>query len=121
MLKALIAEDELMIEDVLECALVEAAALFELHKPDLASLHVRRANGGRGSDILRRIVERDKAGMLTAADGEGVIVKPDESANVVRALKVAGEIVTEATISAPFRLALGGSMFNVASDAVDRS
>lgn len=59
--------------------------------------------------------------MLTSADGEGVIVKPYESANVVRALKVVGETVTGATISAPFRLALGASMFNVTSDAIDRS
>lgn len=121
MLKALIAEDELMIADVLEYALVEAAALFKLHKPDVASLDVRRANGGRGSDIDRRIGGKNKAGMLIAADGEGVIVKPYENANVVRALKVVGEIVTGATISAPFRLALGGSTFNATLDAIDRS
>ena len=121
MLKVLIAEDELMIAGVLEYALVEAVALFKLHKPDLASLDVRRANGGRGPDIVRRIVEKDKAGTHTAADGEGVIVKPYEGANVVRALKVVREIMTGATISTPFRLAHSGSMLNATSDAIDRS
>ena len=70
-------------------------ALFELHKPDLASLDVRRANGGCGPEIVRRIGGKNKAAILhatgddarvdalLAADGEGVVVKQYESANVV--------------------------------------
>jgi two-component system, response regulator PdtaR len=61
LLKILIAEDELMIADMLEEALTasryevcgiartvdEAVALSELHGPDLAVVDVRLAKGGR--------------------------------------------------------------------------
>lgn len=131
MLKVLIAEEEPMIADVLEYALVEALALFQLHKPDLGVLDVGPAKRGRGPDIVRRIGGKDKVAILhatgddarinarMAADGEGAIVKPDESANVVCALKIAWEVVTGATISAPIRLAGSGLMFNCTLDATD--
>ncbi len=69
MLKVLIAEDELMIADLLEETLImsgyevcgiartvdQAVALAELHKPDLAVLDVRLARGGRGPEIARQL------------------------------------------------------------------
>ena len=80
MLKVLIAEDELMIADLLEDALItsgyevcgiartvdEAVALAALHKPDLAILDVRLAQGNRGPDIARRLSGRATLGILYA-------------------------------------------------------
>jgi len=128
MLKVLIAEDELMIADVLEDALREsgyevcgiartvdeAVALFELHKPDLAVLDVRLAKGGRGPDIVRQLDGKRRAGILyatgddaristlTLADGEAAIAKPYRTADVVRALAIVREIVTAGTATPPF-------------------
>ena len=78
LLKVLIAEDELMIADVIEEALItngyevcgiaatvdEAVALGEKHKPDLAVLDVRLAKGGLGPDIARRLEQQGKNGVL---------------------------------------------------------
>ena len=80
MLKVLIAEDELMIADLIEETLIssgyevcgiartveEAVALGELHRPDLAILDVRLAKGGRGLEIARRLNGRGKLGVLYA-------------------------------------------------------
>ena len=116
-----------MIADVLEEALIEggyevcgiartvdeAVALFELHKPDLAVLDVRLANGGRGPDIVRRINGKGNIGILyatgddaristlTVADGEGAIAKPYQTATVVRALAVVREIISGIPITLP--------------------
>ena len=76
MLKVLIAEDDLMIADLLEDVLTasgyevcgigrtvdEAVALGELHKPDLAVLDSRLARGGCGPEIARLLNSRGKIG-----------------------------------------------------------
>jgi DNA-binding response OmpR family regulator len=118
MLKVLIAEDELMIADEIEEALIasgyevcgiartvdEAVALGDLHDPDLAVLDVRLVGGGRGTEIVRRLNKREKIGvlyataysslnrMLTLNDGEGSIEKPFCSEDLVRALAIVQEI-----------------------------
>ena len=100
MLKVLIAEDELMIADLLEHVLVasgyevcgiartvdEAVALGELHKPDLAVLDVRLASGiaagnrpatkqqRKFGSSTRRATTLETARSL--ADGEASIAKP---------------------------------------------
>ena len=128
MLKVLIAEDELMIADLLEETLVangyevcgiartvdEAVAFAELHKPDLAILDIRLARGDRGVEIARRLSSRGKFGvlyatgddarhsMLTLADGDASIAKPYRMADVVRALVIVQEIVTAGTSIRPF-------------------
>jgi len=128
MLKVLIAEDELMIADLLEEALTksgyevcgiartvdEAVALTELHQPDLAVFDVRLARGGRGPEIARRIRNRGTMGILyatgddvrhstlTCADGNAAIAKPYRSEDVVRALIIIQEIMTAGTATGSF-------------------
>jgi len=134
MLKVLIAEDELMIADLLEETLLtsgyevcgiartvdEAVTLAELHKPDLAVLDVRLARGGLGPEIARRVSNRGTMGILyatgddsrhsklTRADGNAAIAKPYRNEDVVRALIIVQDIMTigNATQSFPmgFRL-----------------
>lgn len=87
MLKVLIAEDELMIADLLEETLVESGyevcgiartvdegvSLGELHKPDLAVFDVRLAKGGRGPEIARRLNSKEKFGVLYASGDDARI------------------------------------------------
>ena len=128
MLKVLIAEDELMIADLLEDTLImsgyevcgiartvdEAVALAELHKPDLAVFDVRLARGDRGPDIARQISNRGTMGILyatgddvrhstlTRADGNASIAKPYQNEDVVRALVIIQEIMTAGTATRSF-------------------
>jgi DNA-binding response OmpR family regulator len=128
MLKVLIAEDELMIADLLEETLVangyevcgiartvnEAVALAELHKPDLAVLDVRLARGDRGPEIVRRLRNAARFGVLyatgddprhstlTLVDGVASISKPYRIDDVVRALVIVREIMTAGTATPPF-------------------
>ena len=128
MLRVLIAEDELIVADLLEDVLIangyevcgiartvaEAVALGELHKPDLAVLDVRLAFGDRGPEIARRLNSKGKFGVLyatgddarnsalTGADGEAAISKPYLVEDIVRALALVREIATAGTATAPF-------------------
>ena len=128
MLKVLIAEDELIIADMLEETLVasgyevcgiartvdEAVELGNLHKPALAVLDVRLAKGDRGPDIARRLNSRGKFGVLyatgddvrnstlTLADGDASITKPYRPEDIVRALTIVREIVTAGLAKSPF-------------------
>jgi DNA-binding response OmpR family regulator len=127
MLKVLIAEDELMIADLLEqfltqqgfevCGIArtvdEAVALGELHKPDLAILDVRLAKGGYGPEIARRLKGNGQLGVLYATgegrksilasfDGEALIAKPYQMEDVERALKIVHELSTLGTAAPPF-------------------
>ncbi len=128
LLKVLIAEDELMIADLLEETLLmsgyavcgvartvdEAIALAELHKPNLAVIDVRLAKGGRGPEIARRLSDRDTLGilyatgddirqsLLTRDDGAASISKPYLNEDVVRALVIVHEMMTTGSTSRPF-------------------
>jgi DNA-binding response OmpR family regulator len=128
MLKVLIAEDELMIADLLEETLItsgyevcgiartvdEAVALAELHKPDLAVFDVRLARGDRGPEIARRLGGAGTLGILyatgddarnstlTHADGNASIAKPYRTEDVVRALVIVREIMINGTATRPF-------------------
>lgn len=128
MLRVLIAEDELMIADVIEDTLIangyevcgiartvdEGVALGEMHKPDLAVLDVRLAKGGRGRDIARLLKSKGKCGVLyatgtdardstlTIADGEALISKPYRNEDLVRALAIVRELATGGTVAPPF-------------------
>ena len=128
MLKVLIAEDELLIADLMEDTLTangyevcgiartvdEAVALGELHQPDLAVLDVRLAKGDHGPEIARRLTSKGKFGVLyatgtdardstlTLADGEALIIKPYRNEDLLRALAIVRDIVTGGTATPPF-------------------
>ena len=128
MLKVLIAEDELMIADLIEETLIasgyevcgiartvdEAVALGELNRPDLAVLDVRLAKGGQGPEIAWRLKSKGNIGVLyatgaevrnstlTIADGEALIEKPYCTMGLVRALAIVREMVTGGNARPPF-------------------
>ncbi len=124
MLKVLVAEDNLLLADMLEdflisegydvCGLArtvdEAVKLADLHKPDLAVLDFRLAGGEYGSQI--RPLLKDKinmgilyvsgdplAGKLSTIDGDAYIQKPYGMNDLSRALRIIQEIRTNVTAS----------------------
>jgi DNA-binding response OmpR family regulator len=127
MLKVLIAEDDLMIADMTEEFLVEsgyevcgiartvaeAVALGRRHKPDLAVIDMRLADGGLGTEIAARLSAFGRLGVLyatgnashvmeNASEGDACIVKPYSSADLVLALEIVADIVATGTASPPF-------------------
>ena len=115
----LIAEDDLVVADMLEEALVasgyevcgiartveKAVELGQRHKPDLAVLNIRLADGGQGTEIPARLNSQGHMGVLyvsgrigqmslTRTDGEALIVKPYRTEDVVRALHIVEQIVS---------------------------
>jgi two-component sensor histidine kinase/ActR/RegA family two-component response regulator/putative methionine-R-sulfoxide reductase with GAF domain len=127
MLKVMIAEDDLMMADMLEDVLVEggyevcgiartvdkAVELANRHKPDLAVLDLQLAEGGLGTDIAARLNHQGRPGVLyatgnashaslTKADGEACLDKPYRPEDVVRALKIVEQIVVTGEASRSF-------------------
>ena len=125
--KVIIAEDDLYMADMLEEILVdnnyevcgigrtvdEAVALGERHKPDLAILDIRLAEGGLGTDIADRWPKRDRPGILYAtayvgqtrlsrSDGEASLAKPYRPEDVIRALEIVQELVSTGKASRPY-------------------
>ncbi len=114
----MIAEDDLMMADMLEEVLLQggydvcgiahtvdkAVELGEQQKPDLAILDIRLAGGGIGTDIPARLKYLGRMGVLyasghadqvnlTKADGDALLVKPYRSEDVLRALRIVELIV----------------------------
>jgi two-component sensor histidine kinase/CheY-like chemotaxis protein/putative methionine-R-sulfoxide reductase with GAF domain len=127
MLKVIIAEDDLFIADMLEDVLIgggyevcgiartvdEAVELGERHKPDLAILDMRLADGGLGVAIPARLNRAGELGVLyatgnigqvelTKTDGHACLRKPYAPADVLRALKIVEQIVNTGEASQPF-------------------
>ena len=127
MLKVMIAEDDLMIADMLEDALVEGGyevcgiartvekgvEICKHCKPNLAVLDFRLAEGGLGTEIAAQLSRRDGLGILyamgnadhanlTKADGEACLGKPYSPEDVVRALEIVEQIVSTGAASRPF-------------------
>jgi two-component sensor histidine kinase/ActR/RegA family two-component response regulator len=127
MVKVMIAEDDLLMADMLEDVLIESGyevcgiartveegvELGERHKPDLALLDLRLAAGGLGTEIAARLDRQGRPGVLyatgnngqielTKANGEACLGKPYRAADVVRALKIVEEIVSTGKASRPF-------------------
>ena len=129
MLKVLIAEDDVMIADLVKEVLVgsgylvcgiartvgEAIALNVLHRPDLAVIDQRLADGGLGTDIAAKWAESDdlsRPGVLyataniahvvkTAPAGEACLSKPYSAEDLLRALQLVFEIVSTGKASPP--------------------
>jgi DNA-binding response OmpR family regulator len=127
MVKVLIVEDDLMIADATEEILVKAGyevcgiartvisavALARTHKPDLAVIDLRLADGGRGTDILARLSDLDRFGVLyatgnashvvlTNAEGDACLAKPYRPVDLLRSLELVAEIVSTGTATPPF-------------------
>lgn len=125
MLKVLIVEDELMIADFLEETLVDAGyevcgiastmaaaiALDKRHNPDLGVIDLRLSGGECGTEIAAALRRRGGFGVLYAtgnphhvlleqAEGEGCITKPYLGSNVVSALGVVSEKMSNRPLSA---------------------
>jgi two-component sensor histidine kinase/ActR/RegA family two-component response regulator len=127
MLKVMIAENDLLMADMLEEVLVdggfavcgiartveEGVELAARHKPDLALLDLRLAAGGLGTEIAARLDRRGGLGILyatgnagqirlTKADGDACLGKPYRPADVVRALEIVEELVRTGRAQPPF-------------------
>src|ERR1700732_5313828 len=123
----MIAEDDLLMADMLEEVLVksgyevcgiartveEGVELGDRCKPDFALLDIRLADGGLGMDIATRLHTRNGIGILYASgnssqmdltkdDGAALLRKPYRPEDMVRALKLVEQIVTTGEASQPF-------------------
>jgi DNA-binding response OmpR family regulator len=127
MVKVLIAEDDLMIADMVEEILVEhgyvvcgiartvaeGVALGRLHKPDLAVIDLRLADEGLGTEIAAQLGALGRLGvlyasanisqpMLETAHGDACLIKPYRSTDLVRGLQIVADIVATGTATQPF-------------------
>ena len=125
--KVLIAEDDLMIADMIEEILVndgyevcgiartvaEGVELGRRHKPDLTVLDLRLADGGLGTEIAAQLSDLNHLGVLyatgnvghvrlTAVNGHACLAKPYVADDLLRGLKIVSDIVKTGTISLPF-------------------
>ena len=125
--KVLIAENDLLLADMLEEDLIhagyevcgiartveEGVDLGSRHDPDLALLDLRLASGGLGTEIAARLDRGSGLGILyatgtsdqfhlTRADGDACLVKPYRSEDIVRALKIVEEVVDTGRTMLPF-------------------
>lgn len=127
MVKVVIAEDDLLIADLLEDVLVgagfevcgmaatvgEAIDLCNHSRPDLAVIDMRLADGGRGTEVVAGLENRDRLGVLyatgnaghtglIASDGDACITKPYQAADIVRALHLVRELIETGKTTKPF-------------------
>jgi len=126
-LKVLIAEDDLLIADMIEdilvengyevcgiaCTVADAVSLIRQHKPDLAVIDIRLADGGLGTEIVAQLGGIGTLGILystgnrsqvvlTAANGHACIGKPYRDTDLLRGLQIVSEILASGTGSPPF-------------------
>lgn len=124
MLKVLIAEDSVLLADILEEFLIcegfdvcgiaatvhEAVMLADLHKPDLAVLDFRLGDGEYGSQIRPLLKDKISMGILyvsgdplksklTRADGEAYVQKPYSMYDLSCALNLIQQSKTDGYIS----------------------
>jgi CheY-like chemotaxis protein len=126
-LKVMIAEDDLLLADMLEEVLIKrgydvcgiantvekAVELCDLHNPDLAVLDIRLAQGDLGTDIPAWLARPKSLGVLFASGyagemkltktyGDALITKPYRMEDVVRSLKIVEDIVRTGDASPPY-------------------
>ena len=146
MLKVLIAEDDLLIADMTEellsdngydvCGIgrtvAEALALAWRHKPDLAILDVRLANGDLGTQIAAELAGLRHLGILYVTGnvaavtsdvvcGHACLAKPYRPGDLLRSLQIVTGIVDTGTAIPPFPasfrlLPAAGALDNSGSD-----
>jgi CheY-like chemotaxis protein len=127
LLKVLIAEDDLMIASLSEDVLVEhgyevcgigrtvdqAVALGRHHKPDLAVIDMRMAEGGLGTEVAAQLVDLDRLGILYVTGdvtsgrlanvrGHARLAKPYRYVDLLRSLQIVLELVDTGQASSPF-------------------
>ena len=125
--KVLIAEDDLMIADMLEeildkagyevCGIArtvaEAVALGRRHRPDFAVIDMRLADNGVGTEIAAELSTLGRMGVLyasgnmakvflTAINGDACLAKPYRAVDLLRALEIVTDIVATGTAFPPF-------------------
>jgi DNA-binding response OmpR family regulator len=125
-LKVLIAEDDLMIADMIEASLMDAGyqvtgiartvaegvALGRENRPDLAVIDMRLANEELGTDIAAQLLDGPRIGILYAsgnihqvirlADHDACIAKPYRTNDLLQALRIVEQIIGNTTPSLPF-------------------
>ena len=125
MFNVLIAEDDLMIADMIEEALVTngyevcgiapsvgaAVACGREHRPDLAIIDMRLAHGGLGTDIITQLQDGPRIGILYAsgninqvidvADRDACIAKPYRIEDLLRALNIVAGIAICGIVATP--------------------
>ena len=127
MLKVLIAEDNILISDLLEeyllqqdyhvCGVAQtvnkAIELAKLHKPDLLLLDQRLSEDGLGTEISARLGSIAGMGVLyitgdvvhvmeTAPNGHACLRKPYRLPDVLHSIKIVMEMVATGTTSLSF-------------------
>ena len=91
----------------------EAIALGLQHRPDLAVIDLRLADGGFGTDIVSGLAELEGLGVLYAtgnmsstllsdADGDACLAKPYRSSDLLRSLEIVIDIRAQASVMPPF-------------------
>jgi DNA-binding response OmpR family regulator len=127
--KVLIVEDDFMIADMTEEFLVksgyevcgiartveQAVALAQQHRPDLALVDFRLANGGLGTEVAVKLRESAThtigiiyvTGNISQVDllcgiGEAYLVKPYRVNDLLRALEITAEILATGIATPPF-------------------
>lgn len=118
MAKVLVVEDDILISDLIEDALIgggydvcgvartaaEAIALGERERPDLAVIDVRLADGSDGTTVAARLMAQFSLGVLyatgntdyllaTNAAGHACLKKPYRPSDVVRSLKIIERLI----------------------------
>ncbi|MEJ0016134.1 MAG: response regulator [Acetobacteraceae bacterium] len=126
-LKVLIAEDDLMMADMIEeiltthgyevCGIArtvaEAIGLGSIHQPDLAVLDLRLAGSGLGTEVAAQLGKLGRLGVLyatgnasdirlTMADGDACLAKPYRPSELLRSLQLVIDIVVSGEATPPF-------------------
>lgn len=127
MKRVVIAEDDLMIADMVEEVLIEngyevcgiartveaAVDLCLRHKPDLMLIDLRLADGGLGTEIAAQLSSVAGLGILyatgnmtqidlTSANGHACLGKPYRADDLLRGLAIVSDIVVSGTARPPF-------------------
>ena len=126
MFKVLIAEDDLMIADMIEATLLnngyevsgiartvaEGVLLARQNRPQLAIIDMRLADDGLGTDIAAQLHDGPRIGFLFAsgninqvvrlAEADACIAKPYHTRDLLHALKIVEQLVGNGVVAQPF-------------------